>query len=349
MSVNPDAMTRFIPPSIPIIQAPMAGGITTPELVAAVSNAGGAGSFGFAYSTPEAIAADLAAVKRQTSGVITANFFVFSEPPAFTAADAEAACAALEMLPLAPEDGYHVPQPPFYPDLAAQLAPVMVTPPSYLTFHFGIPPQGVMADAHARNIAVGITATCRAEAAQIAAAGADFIVAQGHEAGGHRGTFAASPDDDMHMSTLALTAALSDEVELPVVSAGGLMTTADIRAALQAGASAVQMGTAFLCADEAGTGSAYRQTLLARPARPTLFTRAFSGRNARAISTEFTSVMTGAAHLPFPVQNSLTAGLRGTATKAGNAEYQSLWAGTGYEQVRAAPAAEIIKDLAAKL
>ena len=102
----------------------------------------------------------------------------------------------------------------------------------------------------------------------------------------------------MHMSTLTLTAALSDVVELPVVSAGGLMTTADIRAALQAGASAVQMGTAFLCADEAGTGSAYRQTLLARPARPTLFTRAFSGRNARAISTEFTSVMTGAAHLP---------------------------------------------------
>ena len=138
MSVNPDAMTRFIPPSIPIIQALMAGGITTPELKLRLSAMPGAGSFGFAYSTPEGIAADLAAVKRQTSGMINANFFVFSEPPAFTAADAEAACAALEMLPLAPEDGYHVPQPPFYPDLvAAQLAPVMVTPPSYLTFISG--------------------------------------------------------------------------------------------------------------------------------------------------------------------------------------------------------------------
>ena len=327
----------------------MAGGITTPALVAAVSNAGGAGSFGFAYSTPEAIAADLAAAKRQTSGVINANFFVFSEPPAFTAAEAEAACAALKMLPLAPEDGYHVPQPPFYPDLAAQLAPVIAAPPSYLTFHFGIPAEDVIADAHARNIAVGITATSLSEAVQIVAAGADFIVAQGHEAGGHRGSFAASPDNDMHMSTLALTAALSDAVELPIVSAGGLMTTADIRAALQAGATAVQMGTAFLCADEAGTGGAYRQTLLARPARPTLFTRGFSGRNARAISTDFTSQMEGAAHLPFPVQNSLTASLRSAATTAGNAEYQSLWAGTGYEQARAAPAAEIIKGLAADL
>ena len=127
------------------------------------------------------------------------------------------------------------------------------------------------------------------------------------------------------------------------------MTTASIRAALGVGAAAVQMGTAFLCADEAGTGAAYRQTLLARPSRPTKFTRGFSGRNARAISTEFTTRMDGATHLPFPVQNSLTASLRGRATKDGNAEYQSLWAGTGYEHVRAAPAAEIVAELAADL
>ena len=162
-----------------------------------------------------------------------------------------------------------------------------------------MPSERIIADAHARGIAVGITATSVHEAHQIVAAGADFIVAQGNEAGGHRGTFSATPPDDLHLSTLALTAALSDTVEIPIVSAGGIMTTASIRAALGVGAAAVQMGTAFLCANEAGTGAAYRQTLLARPSRPTKFTRGFSGRNARAISTEFTTRMDGATHLPF--------------------------------------------------
>ena len=96
-----------------------------------------AGSFGFAYSTPATIAADLAAAKRQTSGVITPNFFVFSEPPAFSEVEAQAACAALEALPLVPHDGYSVPHAPYFPDLATQLDPVMATPPTYLTFHFG--------------------------------------------------------------------------------------------------------------------------------------------------------------------------------------------------------------------
>ena len=341
-------MSRFSLPRYPIIQAPMAGGITTVDLVTAVANAGAVGSFGFAYSTADVIASDLAQCRAGTDGALLANFFVVEEPAEPSQADREAACAALEALAF--KGGvYSQPQPPYIMDLTAQLAPIWKQPPTYLTFHFGVPSQDILARAHALGIAVGISATNVSEAKEIAAAGADFIIAQGIEAGGHRGTFEAAPLSDEALSTQALTSALAKNTSLPIVAAGGIMTASHIKEALAAGAVAVQMGTAFLAADEAGTAPSYRDALCEVPCRATVLTPHFSGRVARSLQNEFITRMAGQPYLPFPIQNRMTGPLRSAAAKSGTAEYQSLWAGTGVADISQGPAAKILAELCAEL
>lgn len=342
-------MPKMSFPTIPIIQAPMAGGISTPSLVSAVANAGAVGSFGFAYSTIDKIAADMAEARAHTTGLINANFFVFEAMQVPDETDVRAAIAALLDLPLSPATPYAGPTSPFVPDLDAQLEPIWDCPPDYLTFHFGIPTDNIMARARSAGIAVGISVTSVAEAKAVVQAGADFVIAQGYEAGGHRGTFDASAVGDERLGTIALTQALDESVNLPIVSAGGIMKGADISAARRAGASAVQMGTAFLCAEEAGTTASYRAALMAKTDTPTCMTRHFSGRAARGIQNDFITKMQTRAFLPFPFQNTLTASLRSKAATADNHHYQSLWAGTGYQSVTSAPAADIIKDLVAGL
>ena len=341
-------MSRFSLPRYPLIQAPMAGGITTVELVAAVANAGAVGSFGFAYSTPDVIAADLAQCRTQTDGAVLANVFVIDEPAPPSQIDREAACAALEALAF-PGVVYSEPEPPHIADVTAQLAPIWAQPPTYLTFHFGVPSQDIIARAQACGIAVGISATSPSEAKESEAAGADFIIAQGIEAGGHRGTFEAAPRVDEALSTLTLTKRLNDNTSLPIVAAGGIMTATHIKEALAAGAVAVQMGTAFLAADEAGTPSSYREALCEVPCRETILTTQFSGRVARSLQNEFTTKMAGQAILPFPIQNRLTGPLRSAAVKSGTAEYQSLWAGTGVADIVQGPAAKIVAQLCTDL
>ncbi len=329
---------------VPIIQAPMAGGINTPELVAAVANAGAIGSFGFAYSSPQKIAADLQAARQLTDRIINANFFVFSEPEQPTAEACQSAIHALEHLTLSVEQPYRMPESPFYPSLQTQLESVWQHPPDILTFHFGLPEVNVIERAHSLGILVGVTATCVEEALQIQQAGADFVVAQSIDAGGHRGTFSPAAEGDECLSTIELLASLSD-VDMPIVPAGGIMHGEDIRECLDRGAAAVQMGTAFLCCTEAGTGKVYRRYLLEEQTRPTVFTRAFSGRRAQAIEVEFTREMDGKPVLPFPLQNTLTGPLRDAAFANGNGEYQSFWAGTGFARIREMPAADLVAAL----
>lgn len=338
-------MNAFTLPKIPIIQAPMAGGITTPALVSAVAEAGAVGSFGFAYSAADKIASDLAEARARTTGRINANFFVYGDLTAPLESAVIDAIADLDALSLSPEIPYEKPTPPFVPDLEAQLAAMWENAPDYLTFHFGIPPQDVIERAKAAGIMVGINATSIAEAQTIAGSGANFIIAQGYEAGGHRGTFSATADGDERLSTVALTNAISKTVTLPVISAGGIMTASHIIDAQAAGADGVQLGTAFLCADEAGTVASYRDALLSHSHEPTVMTSHFSGRWARAIENEFIIAMNGKRYLPFPFQNILTGQLRKKAIKDNDAQYQSLWAGTGYQSIEGAPAAQIIKRL----
>jgi nitronate monooxygenase len=329
---------------LPIIQAPMAGGITTPQLVAAVANQGGVGSFGFAYSTPEKIHADLVAAQSLTSGPINANFFVFSPVRLPSDETQTNAMQALHSLGVDGVQSLTIPAEPFYPNLMEQLEPIWNTRPAILSFHFGLPPIGVIEKAHALGIAVGISATSLEEALAIESAHADFIVAQGIEAGGHRGQFDLQAKDEA-LSTLALTAQLAKHCHTPIVAAGGIMNGAQIQNALAKGAQAAQLGTAFLCCDESGTPPSYRDYLLHKQDRPTTLTKAFSGRLARGLENTFTRTMQAKTTLPFPIQNTLTGPLRQWAVAQNNAEYQSLWAGKAYEQVRSMSTKDLMQQL----
>jgi nitronate monooxygenase len=337
-------MFNFAQLGLPLIQAPMAGGITTPQLVAAVANHGGVGSFGFAYSTPEKIHADLLAAQSLTSGPINANFFVFSPVRLPSEQIQKNAMQALHSLSVGGVQSLSIPAEPFYPSLMDQLEPVWKARPAILSFHFGLPPEGVIEKAHALGIAVGISATSLAEALAIESAHADFIIAQGIEAGGHRGQFDLQTKDEA-LSTLALTTQLAKHCHIPIVAAGGIMNGAHIQNALAKGAQAAQLGTAFLCCDESGTPPSYRHYVLHKQDRPTILTKAFSGRLARGIENTFTRTMQDQVTLPFPIQNTLTGSLRQWAVAQHDAEYQSLWAGTAYAQIRSMSTQDLMQQL----
>ena len=326
----------------------MAGGPNTPALAAAVANGGGLGSFGFAYSSPERIASDLTATRALTRGPLNANFFVFRDVAAPSAQESSRAVAALAALPGASGVDLEAPIPPYFPELALQLEPVWRLRPEVLTFHFGLPPAGVIERAHSLGICVGVTATRATEARLVSAAGADFVVAQGSEAGGHCGVFEAG-EPGAWLPVRELVASLGRVTELPIVAAGGIMSGADIRAVLRAGAEAAQLGTAFLATTESGASPAHRRYLLERHERGTVMTPAFSGRYARAIRNAFTDRMADAPSLAFPLQNVLTTRMRRAALERDDGEYQSMWAGANFARCRGGSARELLRQLLAEL
>ncbi len=341
-------MFNFSRLEAPIIQAPMAGGINNPKLASEVANAGGVGSFGFAYSTPQKISEDLVATRALTKGPINANFFVFSTLDLPAQAIQAQAIEALRNLPIAGDYSVSIPQAPFYPDVEEQLNPVWEHCPEIVTFHFGIPPLRAIEKAHSLGIVVGITATSVEEAIAIEKAGADFIVAQGIEAGGHRGIFDPNGADEK-LTAINLTKKLVKCCSIPIVCAGAIMDGADIANALKAGAVAAQLGTAFLCCDESGASPAHKDYLLNQQGRGSVFTKGFSGRLARGIENEFIRLMKDKAILPFPIQNTMTASLRQLAGKTNNGEYQSLWAGQGYARTRNLSAKDLMLALKKEL
>lgn len=345
-------MFKFSDLSIPVIQAPMAGGVNTPQLVAAVSNAGGLGSFGFAYSSPEKIDADLKAstalLNQSHPKRINANFFVFQEPEMPSLDVQTQALTDLKNVTSNHAIAIELPKPPYIPNLEVMLEPVWSHRPEVLTFHFGLPPQSILEKAQALGIQVGVTATCLSEALQIEAAGVDFIVAQGIEAGGHRGLF--NPNQpDQGLSVADLLKELRPHVSIPVVAAGGIMNGHDVHLVLQLGAVAAQMGTAFLVATESGASPAHRRYVLNQHDRGTQFTKAFSGRPAQGILNQYMTHMKDKTYLPFPVQNTLTASMRKWASEQDNGEYQSLWAGTAYAKARALSVEQLMQTLHAEL
>jgi nitronate monooxygenase len=188
------------------------------------------------------------------------------------------------------------------------------------------------------------TATTVAEAVALERAGVDAVVAQGAEAGGHRGTFV-GPAETSLIGTMALVPQVVDAVTVPVVASGGIMDGRGIAAALALGASAVQMGTAFLTCEEAGVPPAYKEALLAADETDTALTRAFSGRMARGVRNRFLTEMADHDPLPFPIQNALTRPMRAAAAAAGEADYLSLWAGQGVPMARQQSAADLMARL----
>lgn len=336
------ALARRLGLHVPIIQAPMAGGSDSVALAAAVSGAGGLGSLGCAYLTPEQILAAAKAVRERTDRAFGLNLFAPWRDPG--SPDVGAALAA--MAPFHAELGLQAPTAPGPQPVpfAEQFDAVLESGAAVFSFTFGLPPAGDVARARSRGIAVFGTATTVEEAIAIAEAGCDAVVAQGAEAGGHRGTFLAAVERSL-IGTMALVPQVVDAVAIPVIASGGIMDGRGLAAAFALGAEAVQMGTVFLTADEAGANPAYRLALTRAHEDETALTRAFSGRAARGIVNRVIEEVPESAILPFPLQNALTRPLRVEAARQGRAEFLSLWAGQGLRMARTGSAAQLVADI----
>jgi len=328
---------------VPIIQAPMAGGPSSPELVAACSAAGALGCFGFAYTQPAEMEKQAAWVRGRTEAPFLINLFTSPQP-----GEVKDQRAALEAVAhFYAELGLGAPQPvapPYAPDLEAQFAAVERIRPRAVTSHLADFPPDRVRKFHSLGILVGGAATTIAEAKRLEALGADFVIAQGGEAGGHRGTWMRDPYDAL-TGTLALTRLLVRAVKIPVIAAGGIMDGAGIAAVLALGAQAAQLGTAFLPCPECGASRVHKDALLAAKEDDTRITEKFSGKPARGLVNRFMREMAGKAQLPFPAQNSVTGKLRAASANAGKPDCVALWAGQAAPLARRMPAAELIRTL----
>jgi nitronate monooxygenase len=332
----------------PIIQAPMAGGTTTPKLVAAVGNAGALGSFGFAYAEHAAMREQYDAARALTAAPIHINLFVDEVPPTPPTQDIERTLAALGPMYAAVGSAAPATVPaPYAPDLDAQVAAVLDIRPAVFSMHFNQLSKEALAELRARGILIETTVTNVAEARHAQGLGLDFVVAQGAEAGGHRGTFIGAAEDSM-IGTLALVRTIVRSCSIPVVAAGGIMDGAGLAAVLALGACGAQIGTAFLPVDESGAPEVHKQSLFDAAMPETVLTRAFSGRPARGIRNAFIRRAEAGDFpiLPFPVQNKATGPLRAAAARQGNPDYVSLWAGQGYALSRRLSAAALIEKIA---
>jgi nitronate monooxygenase len=330
----------------PVIQAPMGGGPSTPELVAAVSNSGGLGSLAAAYLTPDETLAAIRQVRALTSRPFSVNLFAGgystdtrTDPGPMLSLLAEAHAELglpPPVLPVLPPD-------PF----PEQLAAVLEADPPIFSFTFGIPTAAALKALKAREITVLGTATTVEEGVMLAQAGVDGIIAQGAEAGAHRGTFSGAFDAAM-VPVLELVRGIRKAAQLPIIASGGIMSGQEIAAALRQGASAAALGTAFLPCPESGASGAYKRAVIAARRDNTVITRAFSGRPARGLANVFIERLAGkeSAILPYPLQNMLTRALRSAAAKQANPGFLSLWAGQGVGRVRVMPAGELVRCLA---
>ena len=333
---------------LPIIQAPMAGGGDTPALIAAVGEARGLGFIGAAYLSLEQIGAAGREIRARTNRPYGINLFAplpLPEPPA------EPGPAVAQVARFCAELGLSEPGNPGPPDddFEAKLKAALETGASMLSFTFGQLPDSAVAACKRRGLFLIGTATTVEEGRRLQASGVDAVVAQGAEAGGHRGSFAAEGESGL-IGTMALVPQMVDALKVPVIASGGIMDGRGIAAALALGAQAVQMGTAFLTTEEAGVAPAYKQAILAAGEDQTRITRAFAGRPARGIVNRFMiEVDAAGAILPFPYQNALTRPLRAAAAKQNRAEYLSLWAGQGLGLARCEPASRLMERLAREI
>ena len=334
---------------LPLIQAPMAGGPSSQELVAAACEAGALGSFGFAYTQPDEMKRQAEWVRSKTGRPFGINLFVSPQPdpiaPACQAQALEAVSGYYREL------GLPIPEPvkaPYAPDLDAQLQAVEEIRPAVFTVHLGGLKAEQVKRFQGKGILVGGSANCVAEAKGLEAAGFDFVIAQGGEAGGHRGSYLRDPYRSL-TGTLALTRLIVRAVKVPVVAAGGIMDGAGIAAVLALGAQAAQLGTAFIPCPESGASQVHKDLLVRLTEDETAITEKFSGKPARGIVNRFMKEMAAAPQLAFPAQNSVTGKLRAASAKAGKPDFVALWAGQAAPLSRALPAAQLIAQLEQEL
>jgi nitronate monooxygenase len=350
-------VTRGLEIERPVIQAPMAGGPTTPELVAAVSNAGGLGSLGAAYLSPETLREQVREIRRLTRAPFNVNLFV----PSPFGVDPERIKRSDELLgPYREELGIQAPdiqapdiQAPEMPSSFAfeesfddQLEVVLEEGVTVFSFTFGVPGEEQLRRLRDAGVITVGTATTVREGLRLEESGVDVVVAQGGEAGGHRGTFLGDFRDAL-IGTMALVPQIVDALSVPVIAAGGIMDGRGLAAALVLGAEAAQMGTAFLACEESGAHPEFKKAVLGAAEDETAITRAFSGRAARGIKNRLlVEVGEYEEELPpFPVQNALTRDVRAGAQRQGRPEFMSLWAGQAARLTRLATAAQIVQGV----
>ena len=325
---------------VPIVQAPMAGGPSTPELAAAVAEAGGLGFVAAGYLSPEALSDRLTRTRALTDRPFGVNLFAPTGAPADPVVVARYADA---LRGEAERTGVALGEPRFDDDaFAAKLALLEETPVGVVSFAFGCPPAETLARVRATGAAAWVTVTEPAEAAAAVAAGADGLVVQGVEAGGHRGAFVDRPDR-VDYGLLALLQLVGARVDVPLVATGGITTGRAVAAVLAAGAAAAQIGTAFMRCPEAGTSAPHRAALASD--RPTGLTRAFSGRLARGIVNRLQAEHSPDAPIAYPEIHHITAPLRAAARQAGDGEVINLWAGEAHALATELPAAAVVAAL----
>ncbi len=336
------AATELLGIELPLLQAPMAGA-ATPELAAAVSDVGGLGALGSAMLPVDELRRQAAAVRELTDRPFQLNFFCHPPPEV----GPELAARARERFAsLYAELGLGEPPEPWAPEIAfdeARLEAVLEIRPAAVSFHFGLPAPDALGAIRDAGMRVLASATTVAEAQRLEERGVDVVIAQGAEAGGHRGSFLVDGDDGP-VTTLALVPQVVDAVRVPVIAAGGIADPRQVAAVLALGAGAAQVGTAFLACPESGISDVYRDALRTARADATTVTRSFTGRPARVLSNRATRELD--AVLPYPAQMSMALPLREVAPEDDPGAFQPLFAGQSVGLARVVPAGELTRELA---
>jgi nitronate monooxygenase len=336
--------TSPLPSALPIIQAPMAGGPSTPELTAAVGRTGGFGFLAAGYRSPDQLRMSIAATRRLTDAPFGVNLFYPTPPadpgPVHTYADV--------IRPESERLGVPLGAPRWDDDAIGDKLDVVASERvAMVSFTFGCPTAAEVETLHTAGCVVAVTVTSAAEARVAEDAGADLVAVQGTEAGGHQGSFLDHEPNRVPLATLL------DEVGattgLPMVGSGGIMTGTRVAEVLGAGAVAAQLGTAFLGCPEAGTSAVHREALTSEAYPGTMLTRAFSGRWGRGLANEFAVAYSNAAPDAYPEVHHLTRPLRAAATDAGDPRVPNLWAGEGWRHVRSEPADVVVRGIASEL
>ncbi|MEU2223215.1 nitronate monooxygenase [Streptomyces sp. NPDC018347] len=341
------ALTGLSP--LPIVQAPMAGGVSVPRLAAAVSEAGGLGFLAAGYKTADGMYQEIKQLRALTDRPFGVNVFV-PQPE-----QAESGAVELYAHQLAGEAAWYGtelgdPDGGRDDNYDAKLAVLLDDPVPVVSFHFGVPSREVLDRLRRAGTLTLVTATTAEEARAVERAGADAVIAQGLEAGGHQGTHRDLPENDgTGVGLLSLVTQIRKAVRLPVVAAGGIMCGAQIAAVLAAGASAAQLGTAFLATPESGAPDLHKRALTDPLFARTELTRAFSGRPARGLVNRFLREHGPYAPAAYPEVHHLTSPLRKAAAQAGDAQGMALWAGQGHRMARDLPAGRLVEALAAEL
>lgn len=321
------ALTKKLNIRLPLIQAPMAGGITSTTLIANVSNAGALGSLGGAYLSASDLQKAIQEIRKQTQYPFAVNLFI---PQTFEANNTQIEAMQKIIQNLCPELNLKIPEikPPYIPSFEDQFETILQEKIPIFSFTFGCLSAKQIARCKQQHIILIGTATSLVEAQILEQQGIDIIVAQGCEAGGHRGTFQHNKTDE-RLGISPLLQQLVQQIKFPVVASGGIMNASDIVAAINQGATGVQMGSAFLCCTGSLIDNAYKQLLLTAKQDDTVLTRAFSGRIARGLRNLFIDRMAVYEKdiLPFPIQNAITGPMRLQAKKQANTNFMSLWAG----------------------